>query len=190
VRRDLLKHDRFRPFGLVGQPREQPAKTVSDGHLALPAGAVLRLHRPSACELVGAAELLRVRLELEQQPPDPLAGGLEEARLDVDELAVDAVAKGTPAVLGQLLRLVNGEVLAAQVTGRERCHQRLPDGRDRGRVSGSRLHVGDPQLERAVVGTRSQIPPEVAEVGKQAAPTRPGNELGQLLPAGESRRDA
>jgi len=144
VRRDLLKADLFRPFGLVGQPREQPAKTVSDGHLALPAGAVSRLQRPGARELVGAAELLRIRLELEQQPADPLAGGLDATRLEIDQFPVDAVAEGTPAVLGQLLRPVDGEMLAAQVTGSERCHQRLPDGRDRGGISWPRLHVGDP----------------------------------------------
>jgi hypothetical protein len=65
VRRDLLNADFLRPFGLVGQPRKQPTKTVSDGHLTLPAGAVLRLQRPGAPKLVGAAEFLRVRLEVD-----------------------------------------------------------------------------------------------------------------------------
>jgi hypothetical protein len=39
---------------------------------------------------------------------------------------------------------VDGQVLAALVAGGEHRHQRLPDGRDRGGISGSRLHVGDP----------------------------------------------
>jgi hypothetical protein len=144
VRRDLLNADFFRPLGFVGQPGQQPAETFSGGHLALPARAVLCLQDPGSGELVGAAKLIRVGLELEQQAADSLARGLDAARFEIDQFALHAVAEGAPAVLGQPLRLVNGQPLSALVAGGKRCHQCLPDRRNRGGVRGSGLHVGDP----------------------------------------------
>ena len=95
------------------------------GDLPLADGTVSREHRPGELELVRAAELGRVGLQLEQEPPDPVAGRLGLAGVGIDELAGDAVTDRAPAVLGDDVRGVGRQAVARAETGAERSDERL-----------------------------------------------------------------
>ncbi len=137
-------------------------------------------------ELVGAAELAGMRLKLEQEPRQPVAHWVCSAAGWVDESGLESVSQRKPAVLVDHMCGMDRQRLARSQAKGERDDERLADRGERCRVVELGLGVGDPELERAVLGTKPQVPPQVARVGKQSPADTPGDEPGELAPGREA----
>ena len=140
-------------------------------------------------ELVRAAEICRCRLELLEQFAKPLSRRSRLAGGEFDQLTLQPAAQRAPAVLADCVRLVHSEPFAAPHAGDERRDERLTERGHGRRFGRPRLDVGNSELERPVVGPRTQVPPEVRQIGKQPGARSPRNEGGEVSPAGERRRD-
>ena len=120
-------------------------------------------------ELVGGAEVLRVLAQAVQQPlgqrlgRDPVAAG------EVDQLALEPVARGQPLVLVEHLPRVVGELLARLEVLGELLDHRLDQGGQADRVLDARLGVAGADLDGAQVRVGADVVPEVGVVLDHAA---------------------
>src|SRR5262249_47233678 len=134
------------PHGSRREVIEEPVDTVLGGDPALTDRAVLVEQRPRVGELVGAAELDGVRLQLEEQAPDSLPGRLDEAGGRVDERAVEPVTERAAPVLAQAMAVVKRQPPPAAPPLGEPRNECLAEGGDRTGVGNAVLRVGDPEL--------------------------------------------
>src|SRR6476661_75313 len=115
-------------------------------------------------QIVGRAHLLGVLADAVEQAPREVLRGDPPPLGQVDELARQPVARGQPLVLVEDLPLVVGQLLAGLEARGQLVDHRLDERGERHRVLDARLGVADADLDRAELGVRPDVVPEVGVV--------------------------
>src|SRR5436190_2183737 len=135
--------------------------------LALGAGSVLD-QVGDALELALAPHFARVWMQPLDEPASQLASGDARAFRQVDQLALEAVARRQPLVLLQQLVRERAELVAGLVVLGELLGHRLDQRRDRDGVLQAGLRVTAPHLDRAELRVGPDVPPQERVVGDRA----------------------
>ena len=172
----LLRSDLSAPLGhvRVRQPADEAVEALAGRRSR--AGAPRRWRAGGARPPRGpdvAPRRSRGRGEVVEQCLQPLAGGLRLAGLEVGERAVQPVAQGAPAVLGDPRVGRDRQGLARVVAlGKPRA-ERLDERDDRRGVLDGRLRVRAADLDRAEARVQPRLPPQLVGGRGTRLPARP-----------------